>query len=182
MNIMGKDGFKELGEKLKKLMDSLPEKREQIISGIKQNISDAADVAVLAARQASPHPNDGKRRGFNVVTGELAAHWSWKYDDGGSSASNKLFGTVYLYNDTSYASFVQNGHVMHKHFVPWLYIDAMGTISYETNHNLPMFGLVVGTKTRYVEGRDMTGPAIKAFDETFKKLTEDLLQEVLKAK
>lgn len=179
---MKRNSFKELGEKLRKLMDSVPKMREQIIAGIEQNISDAADMAVLAARQASPHPNDGKRRGFNVITGELAAHWSWRYVKENSGSKQNLFGAVYLYNDTSYASFVQNGHVMHKHFVPWLYIDAMGTISYETNHNLPMFGLVVGTRTKYVEGRDMTGPALKAFDETFKKLTEDLLQEVLKAK
>ena len=74
---MKRNSFKELGEKLRKLMDSVPKMREQIIAGIEQNISDAADVAVLAARHSSPHPNDGKRRGFNVITGELAAHWSW---------------------------------------------------------------------------------------------------------
>lgn len=171
-------GFEALSKQLNDLMKKIPEMQKEIVAGIEQNVKDAADVAVLAAREATPHDGDGKKRGYNTITGELEAHWSWRFIRQ-DSYNKHNFGTLYIYNDTSYASFVQFGHNMHKHFVPWLYIDGCGTISYETNHNLPMFGLVVGTKTKYVDGRDMIGPAEKAFNETFTKLTQDLLNEVL---
>jgi hypothetical protein len=55
----------------------------------------------------------------------------------------------------------------------------MGTLSYETDHNQPMFGLVVGTKTPYVKGVDMVGPAVKAFIESFDKSTQKVLDKHL---
>lgn len=166
--------IKTLGDYLNELIKRIPDIERKLKKGIIQNAKDAADVAVLAAREATPHDGDGKPRGFNTITGELEAHWDWEYSGGGDT-----LGSIRIFNSMSYAAYVQYGHVMHQHFVPWLYIDGMGTISYETNHNLPLFGLVVGTKTKYVEGRDMIGPANEAFHETFKQLTLDLFKEVI---
>ena len=175
---MNTNSFQELGRKLRILMDEIPDVSEELSAAIERDAKDAADVAVLAAKKASPHYGDGKRRGFNVISGNLEASWSWRYVSEENYSKN-LLGEIYLYNSASYASFVQFGHKVHKHFVPWLYVDGMGTLSYETNHNLPMFGLVVGTKTKYVDGRDMLGPANKAFEKTFRDLVEQTMQDVL---
>ena len=163
-----------LGDYLNELIKRIPSYESGLKRGIVQNAKDAADVAVLAAREATPHDGDGKSRGFNVITGELEAHWDWEYRGGGDT-----LGSIRIFNSMSYAGYVQYGHVMHEHFVPWLYVDGMGTLSYETNHNLPLFGLVVGTKTKYVDGVDMIGPATKAFHETFTRLTLELFREVI---
>jgi hypothetical protein len=52
-------------------------------------------------------------------------------------------------------------------------------LSYETNHNQPLFGLIVGTKTKYVKGVDMITPAIEAFNKTFDELNKRLLDKLM---
>lgn len=161
--------------KLKKLAETADEARKLIREGAIRNAEDACDVMVLAAREATPHEGDGKRRGQNVITGELEAHWEAEFIRKETKSS---LGKVVLHNDMDYASYVQNGHKLKRHFVPWLYVDGMGTISYEVNHAQPMFGLVVGTKTKYVKGVDMVGPAIKAFNESFDFMNQTLMEQV----
>lgn len=165
----------DLKDKLRQLAQKSEQARRMLKEGIARNAEDACDVMVLAAREHTPHEGDGKKRGFNVITGELEAHWQaeFKREDGENTV-----GTVTLSNDMSYASYVQNGHKLTKHFVPWLYVDGMGTISYETNHNQPMFGMMVGTKTHYVDGKDMVNPAIDAFNESFDRMNEDLFEQL----
>jgi hypothetical protein len=164
---------KQLRELGKKSKSALKKYREGVI----KNAEDACDVMALAAKEHTPHPGDGKPRGFNVITGELSAHWESRFI--AADKGSDYLGTVTLTNDMQYASYVQNGHRLTRHFVPWLYVDGMGTISYETNHAQPMFGMVVGTKTKYVKGVDMVGPAIKAFNESFKKMNDDLAKQIL---
>jgi hypothetical protein len=174
---MARHADKTLVKKLRELSKKSEDAIQKYRDGVKRNAEDACDVMALAAKEHTPHPGDGKRRGFNVITGELSAHWEARFiaADPGSS----YLGNVTLTNDMDYASYVQNGHRLTRHFVPWLYVDGMGTISYETNHAQPMFGMVVGTKTKYIKGVDMVGPAIKAFNESFTKMNNDLLKQIL---
>lgn len=165
-----------LPQQLKKLLAKSQIAQQKYKLGVRRNAEDACDVMVLAAREHTPHEGDGKKRGFNVITGELEAHWEARFV---VHAFSDTVGSVILSNDMQYASYVQNGHRLTRHFVPWLYVDGMGTISYETNHAQPMFGMVVGTKTKYVKGVDMVGPAIKAFNESFKKMNDDLAKQIL---
>ena len=46
-------------------------------------------------------------------------------------------------------SYVNDGHRMDKHYVPGLYVDDDGLLSYDPAGDV---GMMVGTKTKYVDG------------------------------
>jgi hypothetical protein len=165
----------DLSQKLKQFAEEARENQRKLRDGIERNARIACEAMEQAAKDHTPHKDDGKPRGFNTITNALQESWVAKYEP---SNNKKDVGTVTLTNDKPYAGYVQNGHRVSKHFVPWLYKDGMGTLSYETDHNQPMFGLVVGAKTPYVKGVDMVGPAEEAFDKVFDKLTKKLLNEL----
>lgn len=134
-------------------------------------------VRVAAAH--TPNSEDGKKRGVNVISNSLQNSWSAKYT---TNIGNDVFGSVSLTNSKPYAKFVQYGHDVKKHFVPWLYKDSDGTLSYETNHSQKMFGLMVGTKTKHVDGVDMVSEAIDAFNECFDKSNRELIEKIFNMK
>lgn len=120
-------------------------------------------------------PNDGKLRGVNMISGELAQHWvtdsqTVPVQTGGT------FSTV-LSNDKQYASYVNDGHRVDKHFVPGLYIDADGLLSMELGKPKGV-GLMVGTKTTYVEGLHITEQAIDRYEETVRTERDKLTREM----
>lgn len=165
----------DLAVQLKQFAD----KAKSIPNAIRKELESNADIASLAmvesAKAHTPHEGDGKKRGFFVISNSLQDSWHVEYKKVRSKA---VVGNISLQNDKHYASYVQSGHRVSKHFVPWLYKDGMGTLSYEPNHNQPLFGLVVGTKTPYVKGVDMVGPAVDAFNEKFDELTKETLSKL----
>lgn len=161
-----------LSSKLASISKNAKFANKKIIAGIRNNARDACETMLEVVREHTPHDGDGKRRGFNVITNSLQSAWHAEFQP--SQEPNEI-GVVRLENDKSYARYVQNGHKVAKHFVPWLYKDGTGTLSYETNHNQPLFGLVVGTKTPYVKPVDMVGPANDAFSRVFVASTKKLL-------
>lgn len=131
---------------------------------VRQNIMDAAREMVLRAKETTPPM--GAARGTNTVTGALADHWESYVEtlENGDTA-------VHLMNNMQYASFVNDGHTMKKHFVPWLYIDSSGLISrYTPVSGEQLFGLVVGTKTKYVPPANMVEQAQERFAEVLEIL------------
>ena len=118
--------------------------------------------AVEAAKEATP-PEKGKKTGRlagpNMITGRLLAGWDKSKVEPEVSA-NKL--TSYLINDVDYASYVDQGHRMDKHFVPGLYIDENGQLARDPTRK---GGLVVGTKTKYVKGEFMVDKAKEAYEK-----------------
>lgn len=166
----------DLGDKLRRLARNSEECQKALSKALDQNIEQACEAMEEAAKKHTPHIGDGKRRGFNVINNSLQESWKAEYKP---IKNKKHFGKITLTNSKPYAGFVQNGHKVKKHFVPWLYKDGMGTLSYETDHNQPVFGLVVGTKTPYVKGVDMVGPAVKAFFNSFDEKTQKVLDKHL---
>jgi hypothetical protein len=168
-----------LSSKMEAISKNAKKVQKKLMAGIRQNARDACEIMQEVAREHTPHDGDGKRRGFNVINNSLQIAWHAEFQP--SQEPNEV-GIVKLENAKSYASYVQKGHKVTKHFVPWLYKDDLGTISYETDHNQPLFGLVVGIKTPYVKPVDMIGPAHDAFSRAFaasnKKLLKDELDSV----
>jgi hypothetical protein len=162
-----------LSSKMEAISKNAKKVQKKLMAGIRQNARDACEAMLEAAREHTPHDGDGKRRGFNVISNSLQDSWRAEFQH--SQEKNEV-GTVKLENSKSYAVYVQRGHKVNKHFVPWLYKDGMGTISYETDHDQPLFGLVVGTKTPYVKGVDMVGPAHEAFNRVFTASTKKTLK------
>lgn len=119
--------------------------------------------AVEAAQEATP-PKEGAGRTFgtNTITGELKAHWATdsKIEPQVSEGEYK----TELRNDKEYASYVDQGHRMDRHFVPGLYVNpGSGLLEYDPSAKV---GLVVGTKTKYVKGEFMVDKAKEAYQNT----------------
>ena len=121
----------------------------------------ATQRAVEAAMDATPpKKGTGSLKGTHTRTGELKEHWATD-----SVVEPLVTGGKYetfLRNDMEYASYVDQGHRMDKHFVPGLYVDENGVLNYDPTAKV---GLVVGTKTKYVKGEFMVDKAREAYEK-----------------
>ena len=103
--------------------------------------------AVEKAAELTPTTLDDLS-GTNTRSGEMKQHWA-----SDSKVTPVKRGDTYvteLNNDKQYASYVNDGHRMDRHFVPGLVINPeSGMLEYNPNGK---GGIVVGTKTQYVEG------------------------------
>lgn len=133
----------------------------------------ATSRAVEAAQDKTP-PTGGDLKGTNTRTGNLKQSWATA-----SQYSPKLQGNDYvtiLGNDMEYASFVNDGHRMDKHFVPGLVINPYsGLLEYNPDGK---GGIVVGTKTAYVPGLHMVDDAKEAYEQTAEKELRKLMKEI----
>jgi len=165
----------ELGDGLRKRLAEL----EKRFPDIKNRLADIAQGATLQAVELAVEltpPNtfeDGEQRGVNMISGEMAQHW---VSDSSCTPVGVGFSTI-LANNMEYASYVNDGHRVDKHFVPGLYIDADGLLSMELGKPKGV-GLMVGTKTTYVEGLHITEQAIDRYEETVRTERDKLTREM----
>lgn len=139
-------------QQLKKAQADVPEI-------LRRTAKQATLRAIEAAQEATP-PKAGRLPGTNTVAGELKQHWETD-----SNAEPVVTGAKYetlLANNKNYASYVNDGHRMDRHFVPGLYIDENGQLARDLERDV---GLVVGTKTKYVKGEFMTDKAKEAYEK-----------------
>lgn len=149
-------------QQLKKLQADLP-------NVMHAAARDATMRAIEATMDATPPKAGGDRLpGVNTVTGELKAHWATD----SVTEPQKVGGgyVTFLANDMEYASYVNDGHRMDRHFVPGLYVDENGQLNYDP---AAKEGLVVGTKTTYVKGEFMVDKG----KEAYQKVLETILDE-----
>ena len=163
----------ELGDGLRKRLAEL----EKRFPDIKNRLADIAQGATLQAVELAVEltpPNtfeDGEQRGVNMISGEMAQHW---VSDSSCTPVGVGFSTI-LANNMEYASYVNDGHRVDRHFVPGLYIDADGLLSRDLGRKC---GLVVGTKTTYVEGLHITEKAMDRYDEVARTELDKLTGEI----
>ena len=135
---------------------------------------DATIRAVEAATDATP-PTVGDLRGTNTRSGELKQHW-----DTDSIKEPKISGNrveTVLANDVKYASYVNDGHRMDRHFVPGLYInEESGLLEYDPAADV---GIVVGTKTKYVKGKFMADKGKQVYEHTVLSELDKQVQELM---
>ncbi len=138
-------------------------------------LSSACKGAILRAQEAAVEatPTNKTSTGANTSTGELRNHWSTE----GPEIKGTKVQTV-LANDLEYASYVNDGHRMDRHFVPGLYINTnSGLLEYDPSADV---GITVGTQTSYVEGVFMTDKAKKAYHETLETELHAKVKELMK--
>lgn len=144
-------------------------------------IAERATVRAVEEAVARTPPNtfgDGEVRGVHTITGELAQHWETDSQTTPATAADGY--RTALANDMQYASYVNDGHRVDKHFVPGLYIDpATGLLSMDPGKPKGV-GLVVGTKTTYVEGLHITDAAKEVYEEVAETELDKLTREVFK--
>lgn len=150
---------------------NIQKQEDEYKSQYEQNVKDACKEMVLRAKETTP-PRPGVERGTNTVTGNLASHWEYNYDITDKDTR------ITIINNVQYASYVDQGHRMDKHFVPWLYVDPF---TGQLSKHIPisgekLFGLVVGTKTQHVDGYHMVDKARDRFFEVFYQLQSQTIQ------
>lgn len=133
--------------------------------------------AIAVAQEKTPPTGD--LSGTNTRTGELKAHWATD-----SRTKPVVEGNTYtteLANNKEYASYVNDGHRMDRHFVPGLYVNPYsGQLEYDASAKV---GMMVGTKTSYVPGLHMKEAAAEDFSKRANESMTELaktLKEALK--
>lgn len=150
--------------RVKQLQAAQPKLKEKIIQACKG----ATIRAVEKATEMTPtRPNE--LRGTNTQSGTMKQDWAAKSKTNPEVSGNKY--TTYLNNDMKYASYVNDGHRMTRHFVPGLVINQNGVLEMNPDGK---GGIVVGTKTSYVPGLHMVDAAIKTYRETLKSELADI--------
>lgn len=135
--------------------------------------------AVEKATELTP-PTANDLRGTNTRTGELKQHWASdsKTEPVGGALSGGNSYTTILANNMQYASYVNDGHRMDRHFVPGLVInEESGMLEYNPDGK---GGIVVGTKTKYVKGKFMVDKAKEIYEEVIKNELDKKIGEAFK--
>lgn len=153
-------------QQLKKVQADLPKV-------LKETQKSATMRAVEAAMNATP-PKHDSLRGTNTRTGNLKQSWATdsEVEPRGSGTSY----TTVLANNMEYASYVDQGHRMDRHFVPGLYVDN-GMLYYDPAADV---GIVVGTKTKYVKGEFMVDKAKEVYERTVLSELDKEIQRLTK--
>lgn len=157
-------------QQLKKLQADLPE--------VMYNASKNATLRAIEVATETTPPLEGSPRGANTTTGHLQQSWakvSVKEPMGGALSGGSQY-TTWLKNDEEYASYVNNGHRLSRHFVPGLYIDNKGLIAKRLDGK---GGLVVGTKTKFVKGAFMAEKAKKAYQKAIEDILDKEIEEMM---
>lgn len=157
-----------LEERIKQLKANPPQIEQRIMNACKE----ATMRAVEKAAELTP-PTMDDLKGTNTRTGELKQHWATD-----SKLTPVRRGNDYvteLNNGMQYASYVNDGHNMDRHFVPGLVIND-GMLEYNPDKK---GGIVVGTKTAYVDGLFMVEAAREEYRRVLREELKDL-KELLK--
>lgn len=137
------------GATIRKRLDQLRRAGENVPRIIDEVNTGAAIEAVRVATENTP-PNGAALAGTNMRSGQMAGHWAL------DSKTQSMNGKALLANNMQYASYVNDGHRLDKHFVPGLIQN--GPLLERVPAD--MGGIVVGTKTSYVKGKYMKEKAI----------------------
>lgn len=153
-------------EELRKAGESIPDIMYEVAEG-------ATIEAVRVATENTP-PNGSAIAGTNTRSGQMAQHWALDSQTkpvmtGGSAQTS-------LRNDMQYASYVNDGHRMDKHFVPGL-IENGGLLE---RVDPDVGGIMVGTKTTYVPGKYMKEKAIGKYRSVVRKELDKRVREAFK--
>lgn len=154
---------------LSQRMKMLEAKKSELETRLISAAEAATKKAVEKAADLTP-PTQNDLRGTNTRTGEMKQHWATDSKTTPVRMGNKI--VTELNNDREYASYVNDGHRLDRHFVPGLYINQQsGLLEYAPGMNV---GIVVGTKTSYVPGLYMVEKAREEYSKVVKSELKDV--------
>ena len=126
------------------------------------NIAKNATIRAVEKAVDMTPPLENDLRGTNTRSGGMKQHWPTDSDTTPQVSGGKY--TTILANNKDYASYVNDGHRMDRHFVPGLYVNpASGMLEVNPDGT---GGLVVGTQTSYVPGLHMEEAAHEEYHRT----------------
>ena len=149
-------------------------KRKEISKGLEKIAEEATWAAINAASEATPPVGDV--RGAKTRSGELKAHWATDSITKPQKRGREL--VTSLLNNVQYASYVNDGHRMDRHFVPGLYVNPFsGELEYDAERKDEV-GIMVGTKTQYVPGLFMAEKGEEAYKKAVDAGYDRLLESI----
>lgn len=155
---------------MKKFIQQLVSQRRELIKKVEE-MAEIATLDAIEAAQAKTPPIEAVT-GSHTRTGELKAHWSTDSTTKPKRRGKSLI--TALGNNMQYASYVNDGHRMDRHFVPGLYINPyLDLLEYDEQRKGEV-GIMVGTKTDYVPGLFMAEAGVKAYEESIERQSKDL--------
>lgn len=157
---------------LKERVRQLKEARPLVDQRIVNACEDATIRAVEKAADLTPPAGD--LSGTHTRTGEMKQRWA-----SDSTVVPVKKGRRYetsLANSAEYASYVNDGHRMDRHFVPGLYInEESGLLEFDPGMAARReAGIVVGTKTKYVPGLFMVDAAAAEYRQVLRQELADI--------
>ena len=157
------------GSQMRKRLAEL-RRAQQDIPAIIDEVAEVATLAAVEKAAENTPPNGGaKIVGPNLRTGEMAQ--SWVTD----SVTTPNRGKTLLANLQQYASYVNDGHRVDKHFTSHLAVEGGQLVGKPDGDG----GLVVGTKTQYVPGLYMKEKAIGVYRDTVRRMLQQKVREAL---
>lgn len=154
------------------------ERLREISVDAERQIAAAMRVATIAAVETATEntPPNGAAAlaGTNTRTGQMAQHWAL---DSKTTPEKTVGGmATELRNNMQYASYVNDGHRMDKHYVPGL-IPNGGLLEMFP----PEFGgIVVGTRTTWVPPLDITVKAGKTWRKVMNAEIKKRIEEIMR--
>ena len=162
------------GSQMRKRLAEL-NKAGKDVPKIMMEVAEGATIEAVRVAAENTPPNGGAAiAGTNTRSGQMAQHWALDSQtkpiySGGSAQ------TV-LANDMQYASYVNDGHRVDKHYVPGLI--ANGNLLERVDPDVG--GIMVGTKTTYVKGLYMKQKAIGKYRDVVRKELDKRVREAFK--
>ena len=157
------------GSQMRKRLAEL-RRAQQDIPAIIDEVAEVATLAAVEKAAENTPPNGGaKIVGPHLRTGEMAPAWAT------DSVTTPNRGKTLLANLQQYASYVNDGHRMDKHFTSHLAIEGGQLVGKPDGDG----GLVVGTKTQYVPGLYMKEKAIGVYRDTVRRMLQQKVREAL---
>lgn len=157
------------GSQMRKRLAEL-RRAQQDIPAIIDEVAEVATLAAVEKAAENTPPNGGaKVVGPNLRTGDMSQAWA------ADSVTTPNRGKTLLANLQQYASYVNDGHRVDKHFTSHLAIEGGQLVGKPDGDG----GLVVGTKTQYVPGLYMKEKAIGVYRDTVRRMLRQKVREVL---
>lgn len=156
------------GAQMRKRLNEL-KKAGQDVPRIINEVAEGATIEAVRVATENTPPNGGaKISGTNTRSGQMAQHWQT------DSKTSPINGKTVLANNMQYASYVNDGHRMDKHFVPGLTIDGGMLQKAPAGSDS---GIMVGTKTTYVPGLYMKEKAVGKYKSVVRTELEKRVKE-----
>ena len=157
------------GVSIQKRLDEL-KKAQADIPRIINKVAEAATIAAVDKATEMTPPNGGAAiAGVNARTGDLAQRWTL------DSVTRPVNGKTELVNTMQYASYVDQGHRMDRHFTSHLAVEGGQLVGKPAGDG----GLMVGVKTDYVPGRYMVDAAKKKYRSEVHKMLKAEVEKAL---
>lgn len=161
------------GAQMRKRLNEL-HRAGQDVPRIMAEVAEGATVEAVRVATENTPPNDGTIAGTNMRSGDMAQHWVTDSQTA-PIVSGKSVQTG-LNNNMQYASYVNDGHRVDKHYVPGL-IKNGSLLEWSPDGS---GGLMVGTKTTYVKGKYMKQKAIGKYRSVIRTELDKRMREAFK--